>query len=239
MTHTVHGKPATPVLGALLLAALSFALSQTLVAPALPHITTEYDTTATTSTWVLTGYLLSASVCTPLAGKLGDLFGKARVLSGVLLDAFDLADALGVPEPEQPSEDWIFKPYYADCMTLEEYFENSGETDILDMLLGFVDGVRGAMLKEEFAKLDDDITKPSFNFLTIGERAYVDARILELTLKAYEEDGLCRIATYTIKDGLIELTFEAEVNAAGITVALRTPYDERDGLFLGSRGLCH
>lgn len=85
MTHTVHGKPATPVLGALLLAALSYALSQTLVAPALPHITTEYHTTATTSAWVLTGYLLSASVCTPLAGKLGDLFGKGRVLTFVLV----------------------------------------------------------------------------------------------------------------------------------------------------------
>ena len=84
MTKTVHGKPATPVLGALLLAALSYALSQTLVAPALPHITTEYNTTASSSSWLLTGYLLSASVCTPLVGKLGDLFGKGRVLTIVL-----------------------------------------------------------------------------------------------------------------------------------------------------------
>ena len=172
-----------------------------------------------------------------IAAVAADVLSGSNKFFGI--DAFDLADALGVPEPEQPSEDWIFKPYYADCMSLEEYFENSGETEILDMLLGFVDGVRGAMLKEEFAKLDDDITTPSFNFLTIGERAYVDARILELTLKAYEDDGLCRVATYTVKDGFIELTFEAEVNAAGVTVALRTPYDERDGLFLGSRGLCH
>src|SRR3712207_6123212 len=35
--------------------------------------------------WVMTGFLLSASVCTPLAGKLGDLFGKARVLTIVLV----------------------------------------------------------------------------------------------------------------------------------------------------------
>ena len=34
---------------------------------------------------MLTGFLLSASVCTPLAGKLGDLFGKARVLTIVLI----------------------------------------------------------------------------------------------------------------------------------------------------------
>ena len=84
MTHTVHGRPVAPVLGALLLAALAFSLSQTLVAPALPHITTAFGTTSSTSAWVLTGYLLSASVCTPLAGKLGDLFGKGRVLTYVL-----------------------------------------------------------------------------------------------------------------------------------------------------------
>src|SRR5918997_760463 len=85
MTHTVHGKPVAPVLGALLLAALAFALAQTMVAPALPAITSEYGTTASSSAWVLTGYLLSASVCTPLAGKLGDLFGKARVMTIILV----------------------------------------------------------------------------------------------------------------------------------------------------------
>src|SRR5215216_238788 len=84
MTHTVHGKPVAPVLGALLLASLGYALSQTMVAPALPHLAQEYDTTTSASAWVLTGYLLSASVCTPLAGKLGDLFGKGRVLTYVL-----------------------------------------------------------------------------------------------------------------------------------------------------------
>ena len=85
MRTTVHGKPAAPVLGALLLAALAFALLQTMVVPALPHIAEEYDTSSSTATWVLTGFLLSASVCTPLSGKLGDLFGKARILTAVLV----------------------------------------------------------------------------------------------------------------------------------------------------------
>jgi EmrB/QacA subfamily drug resistance transporter len=84
MRHTVHGKPAAPVLAALLLSALAYALSQTMVAPAMPDITREFGTTQSTTSWVLTGYLLSASVCTPLAGKLGDLFGKARVLTATL-----------------------------------------------------------------------------------------------------------------------------------------------------------
>ena len=84
MTHTVHGKPVVPVLGALLLAALSFALAQTMIAPALPTFAREYGTTPGTAAWLMTGYLLSASIATPLAGKLGDLFGKGRVLTIVL-----------------------------------------------------------------------------------------------------------------------------------------------------------
>jgi EmrB/QacA subfamily drug resistance transporter len=85
MRLTVHGRPAAPVIGALLLAALAYALSQTMVAPALPKIVDGYGTSRSSASWVLTGYLLSASVCTPLAGKLGDLFGKGRVLTWVLL----------------------------------------------------------------------------------------------------------------------------------------------------------
>ena len=85
MRTTVHGKPAAPVLGALLLSALAYALLQTMVAPAIPHVAEEYDTTTSSATWVLTGFLLASSVATPLAGKLGDLFGKARVLTTILV----------------------------------------------------------------------------------------------------------------------------------------------------------
>jgi EmrB/QacA subfamily drug resistance transporter len=102
MSQTIHGRPLAPVLGALLLAALSFALLQTMVAPALVQITVEYETTPSMSAWVMTGFLLSASVCTPLAGKLGDLFGKARVLTIILLTfsvgsvICALADSIGM-----------------------------------------------------------------------------------------------------------------------------------------------
>src|ERR1051326_3941207 len=34
--------------------------------------------------WVITAYLLSASVLTPILGRLGDMIGKRRVLIGVL-----------------------------------------------------------------------------------------------------------------------------------------------------------
>ncbi|HEV2770203.1 MAG TPA: MFS transporter [Solirubrobacteraceae bacterium] len=80
---------------------MAFALSQTMVVPALPAIAQEYGTSRGGAAWVLTGFLLSASVATPIAGKLGDVLGKGRVLAGVLL-AFSarsvvsgLADAFG------------------------------------------------------------------------------------------------------------------------------------------------
>jgi MFS family permease len=41
-------------------------------------------TSTTSVTWVFTAYLLSASVATPIAGRLGDMFGKRRVLLIVL-----------------------------------------------------------------------------------------------------------------------------------------------------------
>jgi len=58
----------------------SFALLQSLVVPVLGQLERELDTSQTTVTWVLTAYLLSASVCTPLLGRLGDAAGKKRML---------------------------------------------------------------------------------------------------------------------------------------------------------------
>jgi EmrB/QacA subfamily drug resistance transporter len=69
----------------LLMAGVSFALSQTLVIPALPAIARDLHADATAVSWLLTGFLLSASIATPIVGKLGDLYGKGRVLTAVLL----------------------------------------------------------------------------------------------------------------------------------------------------------
>ena len=65
---------------ALALAGATFAVLQSLVAPALPEIQRDLHASATSVTWVLTAYLLSASVLTPIVGRLGDMFGKERTL---------------------------------------------------------------------------------------------------------------------------------------------------------------
>ncbi|HEX6460224.1 MAG TPA: MFS transporter [Thermoleophilaceae bacterium] len=69
----------------LALAGISYSLLQSLVAPALPVIQHDLHTTPTHATWVFTSFLLSASVATPIAGRLGDMFGKEHTLLVVLL----------------------------------------------------------------------------------------------------------------------------------------------------------
>jgi EmrB/QacA subfamily drug resistance transporter len=68
-------------LAALTLAGGAFALQQTMVVPALATLQRDLHTTTTWSTWVLTIFLLTASVATPVLGKLGDQHGKERMLA--------------------------------------------------------------------------------------------------------------------------------------------------------------
>lgn len=76
-------------LAVLVTGALAYALSQTMIAPALPAIQEELDTSTTMVTFALTGFLLTASIATPIAGRLGDMFGKERVLV-IALSVFGL-----------------------------------------------------------------------------------------------------------------------------------------------------
>lgn len=65
---------------ALLTAVLSFSLMQTLVVPALPDLQHAFGASTTAVSWVLSAFLLAASVATGLLGRLGDMFGKRRML---------------------------------------------------------------------------------------------------------------------------------------------------------------
>jgi EmrB/QacA subfamily drug resistance transporter len=69
----------------LAVAAVTYALLQSLVAPALLTIQQDLDTTTTGAAWILSAYLLSASIFTPIAGRLGDMLGKKRVMVAVLI----------------------------------------------------------------------------------------------------------------------------------------------------------
>jgi len=71
-------------LAVLSIGGLSFALLQSLVAPALPDIQHTLHTSESTVAWILTAYLRSASVATPIIGRLGDIHGKEKSLLVVL-----------------------------------------------------------------------------------------------------------------------------------------------------------
>ena len=68
----------------LLLGGSAYALLQSLVIPALPTIQHSLHTTQDAVTWVVTAYLLSASIATPIMGRVGDMVGKERVLLATL-----------------------------------------------------------------------------------------------------------------------------------------------------------
>ncbi|MGH7758334.1 MAG: MDR family MFS transporter [Candidatus Dormibacteria bacterium] len=63
------------VIGALMVGMLLAALDQTIVATALPTIAGDLHGLSHLS-WIVTGYLLAATVSTPLWGKLGDMYGR-------------------------------------------------------------------------------------------------------------------------------------------------------------------
>ncbi|WP_214104101.1 MFS transporter [Acrocarpospora catenulata] len=73
------------VLAALVTAVFGYALMQTAVVPALGLLTRELRTTPTWSAWILSAFLLSSAVLTPLLGRLGDMYGRRRVMVGVLV----------------------------------------------------------------------------------------------------------------------------------------------------------
>src|SRR5437588_12048078 len=58
-----------------MLALLLAALDQTIVGTALPRIVSELNGLDRYS-WLITGYLVASTVVVPIAGKMGDLFGR-------------------------------------------------------------------------------------------------------------------------------------------------------------------
>lgn len=75
---------------------MSVALMQTLVIPIQSELPEILNTSAANASWVVTITLLGGAVAMPIAGRLGDLFGKQRVLVGssILMLAGSLVCAL-------------------------------------------------------------------------------------------------------------------------------------------------
>jgi MFS family permease len=73
------------ILAVLSIGALVYSILASSVIPALPTIQHSLRASETGVTWLLTGFLLSASVGTAVIGKLGDIYGKQRLLVWTLV----------------------------------------------------------------------------------------------------------------------------------------------------------
>jgi MFS family permease len=71
---------ATVLIAVLAFAGTVFAMMQSLVIPALPRIQVSLGTNADGAAWISTAYLLSASILTPVIGRLGEVAGKRRMM---------------------------------------------------------------------------------------------------------------------------------------------------------------
>src|SRR6476659_6596401 len=65
---------------------------ETMLVPAIPTLIKDFNISYSTSSWILTIYLLTGAVMTPIAGKLSDIYGKKRVLLVIMI-----IYAVGVP----------------------------------------------------------------------------------------------------------------------------------------------
>jgi EmrB/QacA subfamily drug resistance transporter len=81
----------------------AFGLLQSLIVPVLSQVQDRFNTDQSTVTWVLTSYLLSAAVATPLLGRIGDAVGKQKMLV-VTLSLLAVGSAMAALAP---SIEWM------------------------------------------------------------------------------------------------------------------------------------
>lgn len=70
---------------ALFFAVASYSTLQSIIIPVLPLIAERYDAAPQDAAWLVSGFLAVGAAVTPVAGRLGDLYGHVRVLMIVLL----------------------------------------------------------------------------------------------------------------------------------------------------------
>ncbi|MFZ1023200.1 MAG: MFS transporter [Thermoplasmata archaeon] len=99
------------VLVVLSMAALMVTYVETMIIPGLPNFESFYTQPLGQIAWILAAYLLVGTAFTPIAGKLGDIYGKKRVLVVILSIYFvavtfagftpNIGAAFGVTRPNQ------------------------------------------------------------------------------------------------------------------------------------------
>lgn len=143
----------------------------------------------------------------------------------------ELAEALGVPQPERPSNEWSFTSY-ARVVSVEEYArDREPASEFVFLIEGLVEPDRFESLLALSESVDQD--EPDFSFLLKEERDLLEHQIAERQLESNQDNGLCCIARISIQApcGSV-LEFEGDIEDDGFCWHLRTPYDKVAGRFL-------
>src|SRR2546421_5815955 len=59
--------------------------AETMLLPAIPDIIRDFHINYSMSSWILTAYLVSGAVMTPIAGKLSDIYGRKKILLSIMI----------------------------------------------------------------------------------------------------------------------------------------------------------
>ncbi|MFD4259530.1 MFS transporter [Streptomyces sp. NPDC058534] len=79
-TRTVRTVGPGAVTTVITLSCVVISLMQTFIVPIIPQLPQLLNTGASNASWAITATLLAAAVVTPIAGRLGDMYGKRRVI---------------------------------------------------------------------------------------------------------------------------------------------------------------
>ncbi len=79
MTATRTARPGL-LIGVLAFAGIAASITQTMITPLIALLPGIFDTSSANTAWIVTATLLAAAVAVPIAGRLGDLFGKKRMI---------------------------------------------------------------------------------------------------------------------------------------------------------------
>ena len=59
--------------------------AETMLVPAIPDLIKDFSISYSTSSWILTTYLIAGAIMTPISGKLSDIYGKKKVLLIIMI----------------------------------------------------------------------------------------------------------------------------------------------------------
>jgi len=59
--------------------------AETMLIPAIPDLIKDFHVSYSMSSWILTAYLVSGAVMTPIAGKLSDIYGRKKILLSIMI----------------------------------------------------------------------------------------------------------------------------------------------------------